>query len=68
VGRASASSSRFCLEKALEGFPGLFCVLWAFFEGVLENVDGTMWCFCGESVVECVVNMVRKQRFVGTEK
>jgi hypothetical protein len=68
VGRASAFSSRFGLEKALEGFPGLFCALWAFLEGVLENVDGKAWCFGGEHVVECVVNMVRKQRFVGTEK
>jgi hypothetical protein len=55
-------------EKSPGVFSGLFCALWACFEGVLENVDGKAWCFGGEHVVECVVNMVRKQRFVGTEK
>jgi hypothetical protein len=33
-----------------------------FFEGVLEKEGVWVWCFDGEFVVECVVEMDRKQR------
>jgi hypothetical protein len=26
-----------------------------FLQGVLQKVGGSMWCFCGEVVVDCVV-------------
>jgi hypothetical protein len=29
--------------------------------GILEKTGGKTWCFCGEFVVECVVNVDRKQ-------
>jgi hypothetical protein len=48
--------------------PGLFSCFMGVFEGVLENVDGNTWCFCGEVVVKCVVNVVRKRRISGAEK
>jgi hypothetical protein len=59
---------RFGVEKSPGGFRGFFCALWAFFEGVLGKVVCRTWCFCGENVVECVVNVVRKRRFSGAEK
>jgi hypothetical protein len=44
-------------KKSPGGVRGFFVVLWAFLRGVL----GKVWCrgmvFCGENVVECVVNV-----------
>jgi hypothetical protein len=65
VGRASAFSFAFCLRKSPGGFRGFFCALWAFFEGVLGKVVGSCGAFCGEVVVKCVANAVRKRRFAG---
>ena len=31
----------------------------AFLQGVLKKSWRRTWCFCGEVVVECVVNVVR---------
>jgi hypothetical protein len=31
---------------------------WAFLQGVLEKNRCSVWCFGGEVVVECVVNVV----------
>jgi hypothetical protein len=56
------------MGKVPEGFRGFFCALWAFFEGVLQNVDVIRGVFCGEVVVRCVVNVVRKRRISGAEK
>jgi hypothetical protein len=56
------------LEKSPGGFRDFFCALWAFFEGVLENVDGRRGVFCGEVVVKCVANVVKKLRFLTDEK
>jgi hypothetical protein len=30
----------------------------AFLQGVLQKNECSAWCFCGEVVVECVVNVV----------
>jgi hypothetical protein len=34
----------------------VFGVLWAVFEGGTGKVGVFAWCFCGEVVVDCVVN------------
>jgi hypothetical protein len=34
----------------------LFCGEAAFFQGVFAKNDVLVWCFCGEVVVNCVVN------------
>jgi hypothetical protein len=34
----------------------VFAVLWAFFEGGGGKVGVFSWCFCGEVVVNCVVD------------
>jgi hypothetical protein len=52
-------------KKSSGGFRDFFCALWAFFEGVLENADAKRGVFCGEVVVKCVANMVRKRRVSG---
>ena len=36
----------------------LFCGGWVFLLGVLKEMGVLLWCFCGEVVVECVVNVV----------
>jgi hypothetical protein len=47
------------LQKKVErGGCGGFCEIWAFLRGVLGKVGGWTWFFCGENVVECVVNVV----------
>jgi hypothetical protein len=33
-----------------------FCGGGAFFQGVLRKKGVLLWCFCGEVVVDCVVN------------
>jgi hypothetical protein len=38
------------------------------FEGCFGKVLVLAWCFCGEVVVECVVNVVRRRRALGAEK
>jgi hypothetical protein len=38
-----------------------FVVLRCFLKGVLEKEGVWVWCFDGEFVVECVVEMDRKQ-------
>jgi hypothetical protein len=43
---------------AVAGLPFFFCGGGAFLLGVLEKCGGLLWCFCGEFVVECVVNVV----------
>jgi hypothetical protein len=30
-------------------------------KGIWENVGGRTWCFCGENMVKCVVNVDIKQ-------
>jgi hypothetical protein len=35
-----------------------FCGGWVFLLGVFEETGVLLWCFCGEVVVECVVNVV----------
>jgi hypothetical protein len=40
----------------------LFC--W-FFKGCFGKNDVLGWCFCGQSVVDCVVIVTWKLRFVG---
>ena len=39
-----------------------------FLRGVLEKVVCRTWFFCGENVVRCVVNVVKKLSFFGDEK
>jgi hypothetical protein len=40
--------------------PSRFFVLWwsGVFAGVFGEMRVSVWCFCGEVVVECVVNVV----------
>jgi hypothetical protein len=59
---------RFWRKKVPEVSGTFFCALWAFFEGVLENADGKRGVFCGEVVVKCVANAVRKRRFSADSK
>jgi hypothetical protein len=40
---------------------GWFCGFTAFLRGVLEKEGVWVWCFDGESVVECVADVVAKQ-------
>jgi hypothetical protein len=47
------SIARICL-----GFFGVV-VLW-FLQGIFAKKAILLWCFCGEFVVECVVNVVQK--------
>jgi hypothetical protein len=39
---------------------GRIFILWSMgvFAGVLGEMGVLLWCFCGEVVVECVVNVV----------
>ena len=39
-----------------------------FLRGVLEKVVCRTWFFCGENVVRCVVNVVKKLSFFGDQK
>ena len=39
-----------------------------FLRGVLGKLVCRMWFFCGEHVVECVVNVDKKLSFFGGEK
>jgi len=50
----------FLCRKSSGGFRGFFSRFMGVFWGVLGNVDGKAWCFCGEVVVRCVANVVRK--------
>jgi hypothetical protein len=43
------------------GFAGVF-------EGRFGKSGESLWCFCGENVVGCVVNVDRKLRVFGDEK
>jgi hypothetical protein len=36
-----------------------------FLLGVLYKFGGLLWCFCGEHVVECVVNVVNCRTLFG---
>jgi hypothetical protein len=38
----------------------VFCFLLVFFEGVSQKWGGKTWCFDGENMVRCVVNVVIK--------
>jgi hypothetical protein len=40
-----------------------FFVLWwsGVFAGVLQKNSVLVWCFCGENVVDCVVNVVHSR-------
>ena len=38
------------------------------FAGVFEKPECQTWCFCGQVVVECVVNVVRNRSFFEVEK
>jgi hypothetical protein len=40
---------------------GWFCGFTAFLRGVLEKEGVWVWCFDGESVVECVADVDAKQ-------
>jgi hypothetical protein len=47
------------VQKKLErGGGAVSGVLLEFLRGVLGKVGGWVWFFCGENVVECVVNVV----------
>jgi hypothetical protein len=37
-------------------------------QGYLAKNGVQLWCFCGAVVVNCVVNVVRKQAFFRDEK
>jgi hypothetical protein len=41
---------------------------WAFLQGVFEKLGGWCGAFCGESVVNCVVNVVNLRTFFAAEK
>jgi hypothetical protein len=40
----------------------------AFFDGGLEKKGVFAWCFCGEFVVDCVINVVRKMAVLRGQK
>jgi hypothetical protein len=40
----------------------LAVVVLRFLQGVFAKMAFLLWCFCGEFVVECVVNVVEKHR------
>jgi hypothetical protein len=45
-----------------------FGFLWAFLRGVSENVVVERVVFCGENVVDCVVNVENFRSLFGDEK
>ena len=54
-----------CLQKKFgPGETRGFCCFVEFFEGCLGKCGGWTWFFDGENVVECVVNVVRKTKFL----
>ena len=55
--------SAFFAENLAPARVGAFCVFADVFEGVLEKVGIWMWCFGGENVVLCVVDVVVKSLF-----
>jgi hypothetical protein len=64
-GKRSFTRLRKCfrseIDTAVRRLPGrrfCFCGGMVFLLGVLRKCGGLLWCFCGEHVVECVVNAV----------
>jgi hypothetical protein len=51
------------LSEFASGFFGVV-VLW-FLQGISAEKVFLLWCFGGEHVVECVANVVQKQRVFG---
>jgi hypothetical protein len=51
------------LSEFASGFLGVV-VLW-FLQGIFAKKVFLLWCFGGEHVVECVANVVQKQRVFG---
>jgi hypothetical protein len=48
------------MDGRFGGLPSRFFVLWwsGVFAGFFGEMRVSVWCFCGEFVVECVVNVV----------
>jgi hypothetical protein len=56
-------TEKFCVVAGVDFLP-FACVL----RGVLGNVGGWVWCFCGEFVVGCVANVDEKPTLQGIRK
>ena len=71
-GKRSFTPLRKCFRSgigtAVRRLPGrrfLLCGGMVFLLGVLRKCGGWLWCFCGEVVVECVVNVVNCRTLFG---